>query len=189
MPLIIDQQRAQLGWQTQNAKLAMSNNHIQALDLEIQKPTLEMQSKAPRILIDQTQPFAEAGLKNIQAFMEESVSHAKQVLLEGIGRIVDDGNAWIDIHNDYDPIPDQAVYNAYEMFDKSFNYGAIPTSRPRIDVDEGSVTYHFTPGRVTNRGPMQKVDMQYTPGKVDYFMKQYASIQFRFEKSSYSFTV
>ena len=189
MPIQVSQTPAQMGWDVQKASLSQSGNGAWALDIEAQKPMLEITSKKPQILIDQRQPFAEAGLKNIQAFMEDATALSRQIWIQGIARIVSDGNTWINIHTGVDPIPDQAIYNAYEMFDKEFNYGTIPTSRPRIELDEGRINYRFIKGEVINRSTPVKVQMDYQPWRINYYMKQYNSIQFNYIKSNVSWGV
>lgn len=181
MALHIQSQRAQLSWTTQDAYLTQSGNGGQTLQLSSTKPQLEIQTKLPKVHIDQTQPFAEAGRKNIRAFMEDSVAYGRTVLSRGIDRIVSDGNAWIDIHTGVDPIPDQAEYNAYGQFEKDFTYGPMPSSRPQITLDEGRVTYHFQKGRVDNASQARRVAFEYHPWRVDYAMKQYARLDIRAE--------
>ena len=189
MPISITSQPAILSWNTQNAVLEQSGNGAQTLALSVDKPLLEMQTKLPKVRIDQSAAFAEAGLKNIKAFMDDAISYGRQMVSQGTSRIVSQGNEFINIQSNYDPIPDQAISNAYEMFDKEFNYGAIPSTRPSVTLDEGKVNYQFRPGRVANSSVSQKVQMNYTPGQVSYFNAQYASISFRYEPSEFKYSV
>lgn len=189
MPIQISTQPSIIGWDVQRAKLEQSGNGINVLSLESNAPLLEMQTQQPKIQIDQSQSFEEAGLKGIKAFMDDAVTYGQQIVSQGVARIVDQGNAYIEIQSGYDPIPDQAEYNAYGMFEKEFNYGAIPQSRPTISLNRGQVTYNFRPGSVTNQSAERKVETNYTPWQVNYYMKQYNSINFRYEPSQFKFTV
>lgn len=189
MPIQIQTQPAVIGWDVQKAQLDQSGNGINVLDLTIEKPLLEMRTELPKIQIDQSQSFADAGLKNLKAMMDESVSYGRQMVSQGVARIVDQGNRFIEIQTGIDPIPDQAIYNAYEMFEKDFNYGAIPQTRPNISLKEGNVYTTFNPGKVNNQSTPRKVDMQYTPWQVSYHMKQYNSISFSMAESKFKFTV
>lgn len=189
MPIQISSQPAQLSWDTQKAKLEQSGNGARTLDLSIEKPLLEMRTELPKIQIDQTASFADAGLKKIQAFMDEAVSYGRQMVSAGVARIVDQGNDYINIHTGADPIPDQAIYNAYDMFEKDFNYGVIPQSRPSISLSEGRVNTTFNPGSVNNNSAPRKVNMQYTPWQINYYMKQYNNIEFRYEPSTLKISV
>lgn len=189
MPIQITTQPAILSWNSQNAQLSQSGNGMQTLELQVNKPQLEMETTQPKVLIDQSQPFAEAGLKNIKAFMDESISYGLQIVQQGIARIVDQGNSYIEIHSGVDPIPDQAISNAFDMFDKEFNYGAIPKSRPSIRLQEGRVNTSFVPGSVNNNSTQRKVELEYTPWQVNYFMKQYSSVDIMLQPSNLKYSV
>ncbi len=189
MPIQISTQPSIIGWDVQKAKLDQSGNGARALVLESTAPLLEIETQQPKILIDQSQSFSEAGLKGLKSFMNDAASYGQQIVSQGIARIVDQGNAFIEIQSSYDPIPDQALNNAYDIFDKEFNYGAIPQSRPSITLDRGQVNFNFRPGDVNNQSTERKVEMNYTPWQVDYYVKQYNSINFRYEPSQFKFTV
>lgn len=189
MAIRIESQAAQITWDTQKAQLNQSGNGVQALDIQIRKPQIEINTTRPQLSIDQTQPFAEAGLKNLQAFMSDSVSYAKQIVSQGIDRIVSQGNEIKEIHTGVDPIPDQAIYNAYELFEKTFNFAMVPQSRPQIDVTPGNVDIQFNPGEVINNSAPRRVQMDYTPWQINYYMKQYASIRFSYEPPTINTTV
>lgn len=189
MPIQVSTQSAQISWDVQRAKLEQSGNGVKTLQLSTTKPSLEMQTELPKIQIDQSACFEEAGRMGIKAFMDDAVSYGQQILSSSIARTVDQGNELSNIQNRYDPIPDQALANAYDIFDKEFNYGAIPQSRPSISLSKGSVTTNFNPGEVNNSTPAQKVEFTYSPWKIDYYMKQYSSINFRYEPSTLKLSV
>lgn len=185
----INQQPAILAWDTKQGRLDQEGNGKRILDIQTEKPEIQITTKNPKLSIDQTAPFAEAGLKGIRAFMEDSVAFSRQKLSQGINRIVSDGNEWIDIHTQIDPIPEQAARNAFEMFEKEFNFAMIPTSRPKISVELGDVNLDLKRGKVVNNTQNEKVNMNYSPWEINYFMKQYNSIEIRFDPNSFSKTV
>ncbi len=187
MPIKIETQPIKLDVEVQKASLTQSDNGKRILNLSKELPKVEIETTAPRVEIDQSQCFAEAGLKKIKAFMNDAVAYGQQKFSEGIARIVDDGNTWAEIQNDYDPMSDQAVQNAYTIFEHEFNYGAIPTSRPSIELVRGTINYNYKPGSVNNNSLPSPVQFNYTPGRVSYNVKQYQSINFRFEKSKLDF--
>ncbi len=176
MSLQITSQKAILAWDTQKAVLTQSGNGKQVLNIQIEKSVFEIETIKSKISIDQTDAFESLGLKGIRAFMQESTAYSQQMMSAGIDRIVSQGNEWLNIHSSYDPIPDQARYNAYEMFEKSFEGVFSPKARPKIDVQSGQVNYNFTPARVVNSSVPQPVEMSYQPWRIDYYMKQYNSI-------------
>lgn len=189
MPIQISTQPSIVGWDVQRAKIEQSGNGAQSLQIDSTAPVLDIQTIKPQLIIDQTESFADAGRKNMRAFMNDSVAYGRQVVSEGVMRIVDQGNTMRDIHSGVDPIPDQAIFNAYEMFEVSFNYGAIPQSRPNININRGQVTINVTRGTVENSTVNQNVQMSYSDWKIDYYMKQYSSINFRYEEPKFKFSV
>lgn len=189
MPISISQQPLIMSISSSPAKLSQSGNAAKTLNLDIKEPLLEMQTELPKVTIDQSQSFAEAGLKKNRAFMEDNTSYSQGIISQGIDRIVSQGNEMINIHTGVDPIPEQAIYNAYDMFEKSFNYAAIPTSRPNIDLIRGSVNYNFNPGKVSNSSQQQKVEMTYTPYQVNFSVSQYNSLSFRYTEPKFDFMI
>ncbi|MBS7525791.1 hypothetical protein KHM83_03770 [Fusibacter paucivorans] len=189
MPIQIQSTRAQLSVQTVNASLEMQGNGGQVLALDTERGSLEMESTSPEIEIDQTACFAECGLKNIKDFMADSVAYGQQKFQEGVARIVEDGNQMASIENKADPIPDQAIQNAYTMFEHEFNYDAIPKSRPSITLKEGDVNYQYQPARVNNRTVSRKVENNFTPGKVEIAVAEYGKVTISYDSSSLSYHI
>lgn len=181
MSIQITTQRAIIGWNTQNAKISMSGNGTaNVLKMSSTKPQLNLKTEKPQIQIDQSQCFAEAGLMSIMDLTYDNSAYAAQKVSEGIARIIDQGNQMAEIQSGYDPIPDQAISNAYEMFEHEFVYTTIPKSRPKIDLIRGSVDAQYQEGEIRNETVPNKLEIDYTPGKVEFFMKQYQSINISF---------
>ena len=188
MPIQITTQPLKLDVTIQKGSLSQSGNNSRVLNTTSDLPKLQIQSSKANIEIDQSQCFAEAGLKNLKAMIEDSISYGMQMLNKGISRIVSDGNVWSNIQNGSDPIPDQAIYNAYEQFEKEFNYTAIPQSRPKITVAPGEINYQFRPGHINSNSNPRPVKMNYKPWKVQYAVKQYNRINIQYNKSNVSFS-
>lgn len=150
------------------------------LDMSVTQSQIKVTGTLPKITIDQSACFAEAGLKGLEGLRSELVAYSKSEMLASIGRIVDQGNELAGIPNAAGAISDQAYYNAFEQFDKEFNLGTVPTSRPRIEVVEGQTDVHVTPGTVENRTVPQKPTIHYQKGAVEVYMKKYGSIETRF---------
>ncbi|GAU75667.1 DUF6470 family protein [Fusibacter sp. 3D3] len=181
MSIQITSQRAILDWNTHNAKVNISGNgaaHI--LKMSTTKPVVNLKTEKPQIQIDQSQCFAEAGLMSIPDLIADNAAYAQEKVSEGIARIVDQGNELAAIETGYDPIPDQAYSNAYDLFVHEFVYTTIPKSRPQIDFTRGTVDVQFQEGKVNNETQLKKLEVSYTPGKVERFMKQYQSISISF---------
>jgi len=184
MPIQIQSNPAKLSIHTNHASISMRGNGAKPLDIESEIAQVDMESNKPQLKIDQTECFAEAGLKNIKAFMDDAVAYGQQKFSEGVSRIVSDGNSMAAIETGYDPIADQAYQNAYAMFDHEFNYDAIPKSRPQIEVTPGNVNYNYRPAHVQNNTQAQPIQNSYTPGKVEITVKEYGKVDITYDKSS-----
>ncbi|MDW7662744.1 MAG: DUF6470 family protein [Bacillota bacterium] len=189
MSLQITSQKSLIGWDSQNAVLTQSGNAKKILNLRTEKSNLQINTVKPKLSIDQSEAFGELGLKGIRAFMQESVGYARQIVNTGVDRIVSQGNEWLNIHTGYDPIPDQARYNAFEMFEKSFSGVFSPVARPQINVQSGQISYNFTPAKVVNSSQAEPIQIDYQPWRIDYYMKQYSSISISYTSTPFNQSV
>ncbi len=183
MPIQIQSQQMIIGWNTKDASLSITGNLNNTLDIQIQPGELQINTSQPKVYIDQSEAFAEEGHKNVRQLMQELVSYSRQQWSAGVARTVSQGNELGAIENDVDPIPQQAIYNAYELQEKEFGYGVIPSSPPRFDVEKGEVHISYNPARVINNTRRAELDIQYSPWQIDYFVKQYASMKIDFVPS------
>jgi hypothetical protein len=168
--------KAQLGMESQKGFLEHVNPPQQQLDIKTNLVKVEIRSRAPQIRIDQTQAFAESGLKQPLALSQDNSAYSNQKMMESIGKIVDQGNQLMAIENGGNPIPEHAVYNAYDQFVREWNMVTMPRSRPRIDLIEGTVDIQVRGGDVVNNTRPSKVSFNYQPGKLDIYLKQKDSI-------------
>lgn len=141
-------------------------------------PKVKIESETPRVIIDQYQCFAESGLKNYLDLTKEAARLGYQKVLEGITRIVEDGNRMAQIENGMPPaIPELAEKNAWEELD--YNIDTIPKSRPKIDV-EGSLNIDWELGRVNIDYKINKPIINFQRGKVEIYLKQKPSIEIKY---------
>ncbi len=170
-----------LGWNVQNARLEKSAIPKDSLDMSITKPELEIKTTPPKLSIDQSECRAEEGLKNRERFMRDNVEFSKRMVSEAIDRIVSDGNSMLQIESGIDVIPEQAE-QSFSKFEHEFGLGFIPQSKPIIDVQRGSVDIKLNRGDVEiHNAPKPLEQGQYTAGRVEFFVKQYNSINISFQ--------
>lgn len=178
MPLSITTIKGQIGIETRNAYLDIKQPKGEQSIRQI-KPEMIVDRELPKVLIDQSQPFAEAGRKPWSQVAEEYAQMGRQQALEGIARIVDDGNRMAMIQRRMpDAISEIALKNSTPK-QHEFNFAMIPTSRPKIEITGhlninwqlGGVEYSYTP---------RKPEGDYSPGKVDIYMKQYPKTEIRY---------
>ncbi|SKC55899.1 DUF6470 family protein [Maledivibacter halophilus] len=170
---------ALIGINTINAKLDISQPKAD-LNMHTEHAKVEINSENPKVIIDQYQCFAEAGLKNILDLTRETAQISKQAALKGIERRVSQGNQMADIHKDYNPIAEMADYNAFELFNREFNFGLIPKSRPKIDIIEGNVDIKVHEGKANMDVKINRPQVDYTRGKVEIYLRQKNSIDIQY---------
>ncbi len=167
-----------MGVKTSPSRMEMDSGNPISLNLQTTQGKLEMHTEQIRVEIDQSKCFEEAGLKSNASIIAETASFASQKAMEGLGRVVDQGNQFSQIESGSDPIPEQAVYNAFDQFISEWNLGFIPKSRPEIKIKGGTVDIDYKPAEVRNNTERKKVHFNYTKSKVETYVEQYNKIEF-----------
>lgn len=182
MAITISQTHAQIGiermpgrtqMQSQNARLEMHQKHAK----------VNIETELPRVQIDQYEAFASAGLKNNADLLKDAVQRGYQQVMEYIGKIAADGDTLAAIEHGGNPIADISERDAYPEHEYGYDY--LPKAGPKFDVT-GYVKLDPEPnGQGTTNGVEFKyipgnLNINYTPGKVDVFIKQYASINIKY---------
>lgn len=179
MPLNITQTYAKIGIDTSPAKLELQTRNAR-LELKQNHAQMKMEIKRPKVLIDQYEAFASAGLKKPLDLTRSEVDKAKNKAMEYIGKVVADGNYLASIENGGNAIAEIAKRDFYTIHE--FNMATMPKVGPEINVIEGDVnielgkkadgSYDFVD---TNYVPAE-LNTKYTPAQVRIFLSQYASI-------------
>lgn len=145
---------------------------------------MSISTEKPRVLIDQYQCFAEAGLKNNRDFTREAAQRGYRQVMKYIGQTTQDGHALAAIEKGGNPIADIAVRRAYPQ--KEFGLDFIPKSRPEIKVVGGVETEWEKNAEGVNNGVKGSyvpgfADSDFTPSKVNIYVKQYPLVDIKYE--------
>jgi hypothetical protein len=181
--MTISQQFAKIGMQTTPGKLTIEKEDAK-LSIKQDSPKVNMKVDMPKVQIDQYECFAEAGLKNMADLTDEITGYAKQNVMKYMAKRSSDGDRMAAIENKSDVIAEIARSDMYDQTD--FNMGIIPTSRPKITVTGGlEIEPEPTAQGVLNGVEYQvepaKININYIRGKLDIYLSQKASIEFRYE--------
>lgn len=168
---------AQIGIQSTPTKMSIRQPKAD-FDMQQKHPKILLETEPIQIRIDQSQCFAEAGLKSYSALTEEQAARAKQAALEGIGRIVSEGNTLAAIENKYDAIAEIAASNFIQVAD--WNIDFIPKSRPKIDFVGGNVDISVDEGTVELRAKQNNPIIDVEVGSVEISLIQRPSISFEY---------
>lgn len=180
MRLVIESQPYKIGIQTRNAKLDMKTTKP-VLELKTEQAKVQIETTKPQIQIDQKQCFSESGLKGIFELNAENAASSVSEMYASVGRIAEQGNEMTRIESGGNAIADQAYYNAYEQFNKDFNMGTMPKSRPKISLIRGTVSLSVKGGTVSGNFKKGEVESNYSAGKVEIYALQQKEFKMRFE--------
>lgn len=146
-----------------------------SINLQTVRPQLKIHSTQGDLQIDQSEAWSALGVGGHLAMMNHIYSEAHNVAMQGIARIVDNGNRLAAIHKGFTAIPDIARQQALEFFE--FNY-LTPASYDNVDV-----FYTARPpeivvemGRVDLDARVNPPQIEYIRGKLDIYMQQYAKV-------------
>jgi len=153
--------------------------------LEINQPKAEMHinSELPKVIIDQYQCFAEAGLKNPTDLMKDIRQWSYKCLMEGIANYNQEGDMLARIETGSNPMPMIAENRAFPRYD--FNIDFIPKSRPKIDVKMGHVDINWDIKKPIINYAVRKPVIDYQPGKVEISMRQWPDLEINFVDEKY----
>lgn len=171
-PALIGIDRTPGGFDMQQPKADMA--------LNIEHVKVEIQTQHGQVRIDQSQCFSEAGRKPISEVAADTSSFSRQKLMEAIERIVRQGKDMRAIENKADPIVNHAEENAFGWKNKEFAFDLIPKSRPKIDFVGGEVDIQVREGKVNLQVQVNKPIVNYTPDKLDIYLRQRNSIQIEY---------
>ncbi len=166
MDLSISQQYAQVGLNI-DKPAAKLNIKPPKLNVSSGKPEVEVSFSWPEVHIDQSQSFADIGLRDYRRLSEYNCSKAHSTALEGIKRRVSEGDslAAIDRKTTIQRVIAARVQAEAEC---PYNIAYIPEHPPEIDPQtypieinspEADVSVNLDWGEVRNVSPWAGVDM------------------------------
>ncbi|MEA1976182.1 MAG: DUF6470 family protein [Bacillota bacterium] len=178
MRLQMRSQLALIGLNIQKPQLNLSTTKPQ-VNIETTKPKITMQSSQSKVLIDQTECFADAGIKSPERMSAENAQRAKQIAQENIAKVAQHGDQLSDIHlvHDDSVIADQAEYNAFTQFEHEYGYGAIPKHSPKFTPIKGELQIDVQPGSINVDYQKGTVNNNFQRGKVETYLRQKNSLE------------
>lgn len=177
MDLRITTTNARIGHWTENARLSIQQPRAE-MNIETTPAKVEVNKDPLQIIIDQREPFGEAGLKTYSALNAENAQRARQHVMEVIAQKVAEGDQLMRIEKGGKAIADISR-NALPGF-ADWNIGFIPQTPPKIDWQGGTLDIQVEEGKVNIDVKVNPPVIEYTPGKVNYEMLQHNSISIEY---------
>lgn len=172
--LSIQQTYGQIGIQTHNASLDIqSPRGEQSI---VQHPAeLDFHAESGQLTIDSSNAWAALGKGPHMEWLNSIYSQVPNIFLQGLAKIVEDGNRMAQISNPENAFA--AIARDWNQRLGSIEYASTPSyfnvkvqytaNAPQTNIEPVKADIQYTP---------KKPEVQYTPGSVESYMKQMNSI-------------
>lgn len=144
--LSIQQTYGQIGLEIQRAQLSIQQPKAE-IKMHQELPKIQIEKTPLQIHIDQQDCWNEVGLKDFLTLTRDNAQMAKQIGLEAIASIAENGNRLMSIENGANPVVEMAVEISNPP-PADFNVDMIPKSRPKIEFTGGELHFSTQEGRV-----------------------------------------
>lgn len=167
MQLQITNIRGQLGIIRHDAVLSIRQPRAQ-VKMNTVPTELNMRTEHIKVKIDQSQCFRETGLKSVLELSDESAALGRQAVLDGVARVVDEGNILAMIENKSNAVVEIALDQTFTP-PADFNVDLMPKSRPKIEFVGGEVNFDPVLGGVNIEVQVNPPEISATPASIEYF--------------------
>lgn len=151
------------------------------------RPTMEMQVDRPRqsieqpsgqMTIDQSKAWDALALGGNLQVMNRIYTGAREIAMQGIARIVEEGNRLAAIHLGGNPLADMAANTRVNFGEYSKITGPASFDNVDIHFERRPPVIQAENGQIHMRAQANPVQHEYQRGKLDISMLRYPSISF-----------
>jgi hypothetical protein len=180
MELRIDHQFPQVGIMTQRASIEYDSVRPQ-IQLKREPSVLRIESPRPVIHIDQSQCFADAGLKSPLRWADDRAAAGKEGLLKAIAEISAKGDQLMRFTRV--SIADLAEPMGGEMHE--YDVKAIPQQPPEISFDISPVKFNYQPAKINISVRRGQLNPHFRPGTIEIYENQKAYLKISWVGNNY----
>ena len=153
--------------------------------IEQPKADMKLETIPARLNIDQTQAWADMGMKGVARFADDNTAFARGEWLAGLARVARQGDQLMMIEHGGNPIASQAGQNAFDP-PKEFNIGWIPKhGSVKIDYQPAKVNIDIKAREPVISATTKEPVIRYQPGSVTTSISQYNSLTIDFANLNY----
>ncbi|MEN6390751.1 MAG: DUF6470 family protein [Syntrophomonas sp.] len=175
MQLRMTSQLARIGLDISKPTLTFQSTKPQ-VELAITPARLDITSPKPKVIIDQSQCFADEGRRGLLDFALYCTDYSRSEFSDAIDKRVSDGNNLAAIYagSSIADLGKEAMQDEH-----IFEIRAIPQQPPKIEADVQPVSINYEPARVDTSLNKGIIEHQAQWGKVETYLKQrnYIDIQ------------
>jgi hypothetical protein len=177
--LTINQSYARIGINKTDAFININHENPKII-VSSTLPSIQIDTEIVKVEIDQTRPFNEIGLKNIDSFLRDMAKKAMAHSLDAIDEIAKEGDLLARIESNKNAIPRLAA----KILDnnKDLNVVAAPSSRPVIHF-AGKTNISSKKGKVDIGSYYQPPRIAATRNSIDIYLDQKAFIDIEYHKN------
>lgn len=146
-------------------------------EIQIDRPKLEMHQPQGELLIDQSRAWDALGVGPIFEAMSRVYTQSKDIALQGIARIVENGNRMAAIHMPGNPIAEIAKQLTFEHPEFDY-YGEAAYDNVDITYTARKAEINVIEGKVNVNAQVNPPEISYNRGKLDIYMLQYPKVEF-----------
>lgn len=169
---------AKLGIKKRNATIQIRQPQAE-LTYNQPQPEVKMYKTKGKLTIDQTEAFADAGLKHPFRMTEEQFIKSKQKVLQALATKAAEGDRLMKIEYQSSSVIPQIAKNNSEPPQKEFNIGFVPSSMSKVKI-------HYEPSKIkmdvnlenfTLHVKPNKPIIKFNQGDLQIYLKQKANLQ------------
>jgi hypothetical protein len=139
---------------------------------------LEIQTEPGTLSIDNSQWHDALGHGPFLEMMNRIYSESKNIVLQAISKIVEDGNRLAAIQTGENTIAALAVESTQQIdFSENIYMGEASLDNIDIRYDAGNLEIQFTPAKVEHNVTVNSPIINYHRGKLDFYMLQYPKLE------------
>ena len=175
--LMIGVRPANIGLRTHRGAMEIRQEHGR-LSIEQRPARFEMRQEHFRVEIDQSQCFAEAGRKNVNAFFNDNIQRSKEAVSTGTARRVAEGRMLRDFEKGGSV--GAIARNNFPNDRPPFTIVAMPQSRPSIDPIAARIETEFIAEAPNISYEPRPANITYSPGTVEIVMEQIGGVDINY---------
>lgn len=171
----IQTQPARMGMETIPFKLETEQPRA-TFELNTTAPILNIRSQPGELIIDQSRAWDALAMAPHLETMNKIYSVVKNIVLDTIGRIAEEGDQLAAIHRNTNAIADIAESRRADRFELAF---AGPAGYDNVDIQyiAHAPEIEFIKGEVNLHAEENKPRHQFTRGKLDIYVVQYSKVE------------
>lgn len=146
------------------------------LDITTERSKLNIHSENGVLYVDSSKAWDALGKGPFLETMNRIYTRAHEVAMQGIAKIVEEGNRLAAIHEGGNAIAEIAKEKGLEFIEFEF-MGDASFDNVDIRYEPGELDIQVEAGKVTLNTRPNRPEIQYTPGKLDIYMIQYPKVE------------